>query len=68
MKKIIKEGENLVICGDYNATPEESTYKYLEELGFKSIYKEVKGHEPERTFPSGIIAPMMDTDPPCCLD
>jgi len=35
MKKIIKEGENLVICGDYNATPEESTYKYLEELGFK---------------------------------
>lgn len=54
--------------GDFNATPDSKTYSLMTEAGFKSAYKEVNGQEPEITFPTGLQAPFMDTDPPLCLD
>ena len=58
----------MFITGDFNATPESKTYALLMEAGFKSAYKEVHGSEPEHTFPTGLQAEFMDTDPPMTLD
>lgn len=58
------ENANLIVCGDFNAQPDSLAYKYLkEEAGFKSAFLEVNGKEPEVTFPSGLQASTMDTDP-----
>ena len=54
--------------GDFNAEPGSKTYNLLIEAGFKSAHKEVHGDEPEITFPTGLQAEFMDTDPAMCLD
>ena len=38
------------------------------EAGFKSAFVTVNGKEPEDTFPTGLQAEFMDTDPAMCLD
>jgi len=52
----------VIITGDFNATPDEDGYKFLEANGYTSSFKKVHGREPEKTFPTGIIAPKMDID------
>lgn len=65
----IKGEEDLVIItGDYNASPESETYKHLISEGFTSSYAFINGREPEKTFPTGLIAPHMDTDPALTVD
>jgi len=59
----------LVVVGDFNAEPDEPTYRVMEEAGFRSAFAEANGDEPHSTWPSGIQAPGMDTDgEPGCLD
>ena len=54
--------------GDFNTQPDSPTYAKVIEAGFKSTSKEVNGMEPEITFPTGLQAEFMDTDPAMCLD
>jgi endonuclease/exonuclease/phosphatase family metal-dependent hydrolase len=59
----------LVVVGDFNAEPVESTYARMVDAGFRSAYAEANGAEPDVTWPSGIKAPGMDVDgDPGCLD
>src|SRR5262245_8732814 len=59
----------VVVVGDFNAEPEEPTYRTMLDAGFRSASVEANGEEPAVTWPSGIQAPGMDTDgDPGCLD
>src|SRR5262245_7350818 len=58
-----------ILVGDFNAHPEEPAPSRIRADGFRSSYMEVNGAEPAVTWPSGLIAPAMDTDgDPACLD
>lgn len=58
-----------IVMGDFNADPREPTYARMGGAGFRSVYLEANGAEPEVTWPSGLQAPGMDTDgDPDCLD
>jgi endonuclease/exonuclease/phosphatase family metal-dependent hydrolase len=58
-----------VVLGDFNADPAEPAYARMVAAGFRSAYAEANGDEPAVTWPSGLIAPAMDTDgDPACLD
>ena len=58
----------VVIVGDFNAKPDSRTYRYFTDRGYVSAYAQVKGEEPELTFPTGLQAEFMDTDPPGTFD
>ncbi len=59
----------LVVVGDFNAEPVESTYRVMLDAGFRSSSMAANGAEPAVTWPSGIQAPGMDVDgEPGCLD
>ncbi len=61
--------EPTVVVGDFNAEPDEPTYRRMTDAGFRSAFFEANGAEPAVTWPSGIVAPGMDTDgEPGCLD
>ena len=61
--------DGTVLVGDFNADPEEPTPTRLRSAGFRSAYEEANGAEPAVTWPSGLMAPAMDTDgDPECLD
>jgi len=58
-----------IVMGDFNADHNDNTYHYMESLGYLSGYKAIHGNEPEKTFPSGLKAPTMDTSPEYgCID
>jgi endonuclease/exonuclease/phosphatase family metal-dependent hydrolase len=58
-----------VVVGDFNAGPDEPTYRRMTGAGFRSAHLEANGAEPPVTWPSGIKAPGMDTEGPAeCLD
>jgi endonuclease/exonuclease/phosphatase family metal-dependent hydrolase len=58
-----------IVAGDFNAEPDEATYRVMLDAGFRSAHAEANGDEPAVTWPSGIQAPGMDTDgDPGCLD
>ncbi len=59
----------LIVTGDFNAEPVEAGYGRMRAAGFESAYAAVNGAEPAVTWPSGLVAPAMDTDgAPGCLD
>ena len=61
--------DGIVVVGDFNAEPDEPTYARMRAAGFRSAYLEANQAEPSVTWPSGLLAPAMDTDgPPGCLD
>jgi endonuclease/exonuclease/phosphatase family metal-dependent hydrolase len=63
------DDEPVVVVGDFNAEPDEPTYRRMGAAGFRSAFLEANGAEPAVTWPSGIVAPGMDTDgDPGCLD
>eukprot|EP01017_Pseudomicrothorax_dubius_P008738 TRINITY_DN1288_c0_g1_i1.p1 TRINITY_DN1288_c0_g1~~TRINITY_DN1288_c0_g1_i1.p1 ORF type:complete len:270 (-),score=43.27 TRINITY_DN1288_c0_g1_i1:114-923(-) len=69
LKGAVKEGDSVIIGGDFNATPDSATYKLLKKYGFQSAYALLNdGKEPEKTFPTGLQAPFIDTDPPGTFD
>ena len=63
------EADATILAGDFNADPLEPAYARIVGAGFRSAHREANGAEPERTWPSGLVAPAMDTDgEPDCLD
>ena len=54
--------------GDFNAQPDSLTYKEIIDSGFRSSFFDVNKSEPKITFPTGLQAPFMDTDPPLTVD
>lgn len=67
--KVQDESDIMVMTGDFNAEPSSETYKHIIASGFRSSYQEMhQGQEPEKTFPTGLQAPFMDTDPAICVD
>ena len=58
----------MFLLGDFNSQPGSQTYNEVLKAGFKSAYATVHGQEPEITFPTGLQAEFMDTDPAMCLD
>ena len=63
-----KPEDVIVMVGDFNAEPDSETYRFIEDQGFVSTYKLANGAEPKITFPTGLQAQFMDTDPPATLD
>lgn len=58
-----------VVLGDFNAPPGEPAPARMAAAGFRSAHLEATGAEPARTWPSGLVAPAVDTDGvPGCLD
>ena len=58
-----------IVMGDLNADPTEPAPARLRAAAFRSAYLDANGAEPAVTWPSGLIAPAMDTDgEPACLD
>ncbi|HSG86131.1 MAG TPA: endonuclease/exonuclease/phosphatase family protein [Candidatus Limnocylindrales bacterium] len=58
-----------VVVGDFNARPGEPAHARMLAAGFRSAHAEANGAEPPVTWPSGLVAPAMDTDgAPGCLD
>lgn len=61
--------DGFVVMGDFNSNQKDQTYEYMLQKGFVSSYKDVCKSEPTTTFPSGLQAPSMDTDPDIgCVD
>ena len=59
----------VMIVGDFNARPREPAHARMLAAGFRSAHAEANGAEPAITWPSGLVAPAMDTDgAPGCLD
>lgn len=57
-----------VLVGDFNASPTEAAYNLIASQAFSSCHKLQFGVEPEFTFPTGLQASTMDTDPPLACD
>ena len=66
--KLKSEDDIVFLMGDFNAEPDSKTYKHIVNSGFTSSYAKVNGAEPKITFPTGLQAPFMDTDPPLTVD
>ena len=61
--------DSRIVVGDFNATPDEPAYARMTAAGFRSAHLDANGSEPAVTWPSGLQAPMIDTDgEPGCLD
>jgi len=65
---VSKETDFVFVVGDFNALPEELTYKYFQTNGFFSVHKEFYGREPEKTFHNKMEAPFKDCDPEGTFD
>jgi len=68
---IVKDSNahGIIITGDFNASPEETTYQVMVVHGYSSAYKQVNGKEPNKTWPSGIEGVTIDIDgTSSCLD
>jgi endonuclease/exonuclease/phosphatase family metal-dependent hydrolase len=63
------EASATILMGDFNAHPGEPAPHRIRDDGFRSAYADANGDDPAVTWPSGLIAPAMDTDgEPACLD
>lgn len=61
--------DGLLVLGDFNAPPHEPAYAAMLAAGFTSAHAAANGAEPPVTWPSGLVAPAIDTDgDPSCLD
>jgi hypothetical protein len=56
----------VVITGDLNAPPGEGTHLALRRGGYSSASQLANGGEPKVTWPSGLVAPLMDEGEPHC--
>jgi endonuclease/exonuclease/phosphatase family metal-dependent hydrolase len=61
--------DGIVVVGDFNAEPDEPTYARMRTAGYRSAFLEANHAEPDVTWPSGLVAPAIDTEGPAgCLD
>lgn len=56
------------IAGDLNAPPGEAAHAAFASAGYLSASKAANGAEPPVTWPSGLVAPLMDRGEPHCAD
>jgi endonuclease/exonuclease/phosphatase family metal-dependent hydrolase len=56
------------LVGDFNASPSEASYSHILSQMYSSCHKMHFGEEPDFTFPTGLQADTMDTDPPLTCD
>jgi len=68
MNSATKDSANVILMGDFNAPPFEPAYETLKKFGFQSTYSTIHNEEPKKTFPTGLKAPFMDTDPDGTFD
>jgi hypothetical protein len=54
--------------GDLNAPEGEPMHGLLAARGYTSAHRAAHGAEPRFTWPSGLVAPLMDTGDPHCAD
>jgi len=59
---------NVILMGDFNTSPQEPAYAIYKNFGFQSAHVAIHSEEPKKTFPTGIQAPFMDTDPDGTFD
>jgi endonuclease/exonuclease/phosphatase family metal-dependent hydrolase len=59
-----------ILVGDFNCSPQEIGYQEILSAGYASAYalSSPTGDEPTLTFPTGLQASTMDTDPPITCD
>jgi endonuclease/exonuclease/phosphatase family metal-dependent hydrolase len=59
-----------IVTGDFNSLPGSGVYRAMQAAGYRSAYAEANGHEPEGTWPSGLVGAATSVpDPqPGCLD
>ena len=57
-----------LLAGDFNAAPSGPAYNVILDSGYVSTYKVLHSAEPEYTFPTGLYADTMDTDPKITCD
>ncbi len=63
------EHDAMIVVGDFNAGPETPAALHMGAAGFVSAFAAANGKDPAVTWPSGLIAPAMDTNgDPDCLD
>jgi endonuclease/exonuclease/phosphatase family metal-dependent hydrolase len=67
-KKLKSSDDIVILVGDFNAEPHSLTYKEIIRSGFRSSHLEINRCEPKKTFPTGLQAPYMDTDPALVCD
>lgn len=68
MEPVLSEAAGCIILGDMNAPPNEDLHRLFRRRGFRSAHRAVHGRDPVMTWPSGIIAPLMDLGDPHCAD
>ena len=68
MESVRYDAAVVVLCGDFNGSPNEPFHAVFRDLGYKSGYALKHGKEPEGTWPTGIEAPLMDHGEFECLD
>ena len=66
--KIKSKDDIAVLTGDFNAEPSSETYRHVVKCGFRSSFATANGKEPQKTFPTGLLASYMDTDPALAVD
>eukprot|EP00873_Tetraselmis_striata_P017788 jgi/Tetstr1/438052/TSEL_026678.t1 len=69
MEKVLDSSMGVLIVGDLNAHPREEVHAVFSSFGYRSAYDSALGmQEPPITWPSGLVAPLMDQGEPMCLD
>ncbi|CDW74273.1 UNKNOWN [Stylonychia lemnae] len=64
----LQDDDIVVMVGDLNAIVGSLTYQFICQQGYTSSFLDVNGFEPKFTFPTGLQAEFMDTDPPGTFD
>jgi endonuclease/exonuclease/phosphatase family metal-dependent hydrolase len=68
MESALRDSDNVILMGDFNTPPHEPAYATFKKFGFQSAYMTIHSEEPKKTFPTGLKAPFMDTDPDGTFD
>ncbi len=57
-----------IVCGDFNATPDEAASERMITAGFRSAFLLANGTEPEWTYPTPVTPADVAVRPPSCID
>lgn len=68
MRPVTDQAAAVVVLGDLNAPPDEPLHRIFAQAGFQSAFRAVHGREPAATWPTGIVAPLMDHGEAHCAD
>lgn len=57
-----------IVCGDFNATPDEAASERMVTDGYRSAFLLANGTEPEWTYPTPVTPAETAVRPPSCID